>query len=215
MNEKENLKDNDLKEKKGGLPLDIAKTILTVGLTFLFVRYFVVQPFLVVGSSMEPNFHDSEYIFVNELSYHLTAPHRGDVVVFKHPEPECTDFVNASFINRIFLQGPCKNYIKRVIGLPGETIKIENGKVTIINTKHPAGFDLDEGDYISSDIKLYGNQSVTLGKNEYYVIGDNRLPNGSSDSREWGPLPRQFITGKAALIVLPTSSAGLVPNPKY
>lgn len=204
-------------DKSGSRPLvfEILKTILTVGLIFIVVRYFVVQPFLVVGSSMDPNFHDGEYIFVNELVYRAGSPKRGDVIVFKHPEPDCNAHLNSGFINRNFLQGPCKNYIKRVVGLPGETINIENGKVMIINRKYQDGFELDETDYIQSNIKLYGNQTVELDKNEYYVLGDNRLPNSSSDSREWGPLPRTHITGRAWLRVLPINEAGLVPSPKY
>lgn len=202
-----------MEEKKHSLFYEIAKTILTVAFVFLCIRYFVIQPFLVVGSSMEPNFHDGEYIFVNELSYHLSGPKRGDVAVFKHPEPACNSHIKRGFINRIFIQGPCKNYIKRIVGLPGEKVSIENGEVKVFNSKTPDGFVLDEESYISEDIKLYGNQKVSLGKNEYYVLGDNRTPNGSSDSREWGALPRTHITGKAWVTVLP--KPGVVPKPLY
>jgi len=208
-------KETPVKRDSNSLVLEILKTILTVGLIFIVVRYFVVQPFLVVGSSMEPNFHDGEYIFVNELLYRLGSPKRGDVVVFKHPEPDCNKHINSSFIKRNFIQGPCKNYIKRVVGLPGEMVTVANGKINIVNTKHPEGFDLDENEYISSDIRLYGNQTEKLDKNEYYVRGDNRLPNSSSDSREWGPLSRTHITGRAWLRVLPINESGFIPKPKY
>lgn len=199
-------------ESKSSLFLEILKTILTVAFIFVVVRYFVIQPFLVVGSSMEPNFHDGEYLFVNELVYSLSKPGRGDVIVFKHPEPACNAHISKGFLNRIFIQGPCKNYIKRVIGLPGETITVFGGKVTIANSQNPGGFELDE-EYIPANIKLFGNQIVTLDNNEYYVLGDNRQPNGSSDSREWGSLPSNYITGKAWLSVIP--NFGFIPKPKY
>lgn len=191
---------------------EILKTIITIAGIWLIVRYFVVQPFLVSGSSMEPTFEDGEYIFVNELNYNFTAPKRGDVIVFKHPSPECKDFVEKNFINRKFLQGPCKNYIKRTIALPNETIEIKNGEIKIFNSKNPSGFTLNEN---YAQTKLYGNQTVSLKKGEYFVVGDNREPNGSSDSREWGPLPKKFIIGKAALIVLPPNKAGFIKTPQY
>lgn len=202
-----------MEEKKQSLIYEIVKTILTVAFIFVFVRYFIVQPFLVVGSSMEPNFHDGEYIFVNEFAYKLSGPKRGDVAVFKHPEPDCNSHIRSNFVNRIFIQGPCRNYIKRIVGLPGEKVNVANGKVTIYNKKSPGGFVLDETDYIPETADLFGNQTVTLGKNEYYVLGDNRHPNGSSDSREWGALPKTHITGKAWVIVLPKPS--MVPKPTY
>ncbi|MCL4387111.1 MAG: signal peptidase I [Patescibacteria group bacterium] len=193
--------------------LETLKTIAFIAVAFVFVRYYLVQPFLVVGTSMEPSFHDGEYILVNEISYHFFVPKRGEVVIFKHPDKECTESVENSYINRIFLQGPCKNYIKRVVGLPGETVEIKDGAITVYNDKNPSGEKLSEN--YTADIKLFGNQKVTLEKDEYYVVGDNRLPNGSSDSREWGPLKREFITGKAALVVLPLQNLGLVRAPSY
>ena len=193
---------------------ELLKTILYVSLIVIVVRFFVIQPFVVKGKSMEPNFHDNEYLFVDEISYDVSAPKRGDVVVFKHPEPTCTAFVNLNFINRIFRQGPCTNYIKRIIGLPGETVKIQNGTVTIKNTKDPSGFVLNET-YVPSDTKLLGDMEVKVEKDKYFVLGDNRQPNASSDSREWGTLPKNHITGKAWLRVLPFNEFGFTPHPKY
>lgn len=204
----------DPKEKKS-LVYEIVKTVLTIAFIFVGVRYFLIQPFLVVGSSMEPNFHEGQYLFVNELGYRLTAPKRGDVVVFKHPDENCTRHIESSFLNRIFFQGPCKNYIKRIVGLPSERVTIEEGKVKIVNTETPEGFTLDESTYVPSNVKLYGSQTVTLGKKEYYVLGDNREPNGSSDSREWGALPRNHITGKVWITVFPLSELGFLPKVEY
>ncbi|RJO61415.1 signal peptidase I [candidate division WS5 bacterium] len=195
---------------------EFIKTIVLITGLIIFIRFFVIQPFIVKGGSMEPNFHDNNYIFVNELSYRFTDPKRGDVVIFKHPEKECTEFVNKSFINRIFLQGPCTNFIKRVIGLPGETVVIKDGKVIIKNTGNPDGFTLSESYIPASDnFKLRGNISKTLGKDEYFVLGDNRQPNASLDSREWGALPENHITGKALIRVLPFNDFGFIRHPKY
>jgi len=150
---------------------EVIKTIGLIALIFVLVRYYIAQPFLVVGSSMEPSFFDNEYIIVNELSYQFTAPKRGDVVVFKHPDEFCTSFVGADganysltqrvgkYVNRTFFQGSCKNYIKRVIGLPGETVTIKEGSVTITNNENPQGFVVDEKSY-TNGIKLFGNQTA-------------------------------------------------------
>lgn len=195
---------------------ELIRTILIVSILVIFVRFFVVQPFVVKGSSMEPNFHDNEYIFVEELSSRLFGLHRGDVVIFKHPENQCNKFISKSVINRTFFQGPCTNFIKRVIGVPGETVVIKNGTVTIKNQEHPDGFVLNES-YIpkSDNFKLLGNVTKTLDKDEYFVLGDNRQPNASLDSREWGVLPRNHITGKAWVRVLPLNEFGILSHPKY
>ena len=137
---------------------EFIKTVILISALIIFIRFFILQPFIVKGSSMEPSFHNNNYIFVNELSYHFTEPKRGDVVIFKHPEKQCTDFINKNFFQRIFLQGPCTNFIKRVIGLPGETVIIKNGKIIIKNGDHPNGFTLEES-YIpkTDNYKLKGD----------------------------------------------------------
>lgn len=201
-------------DTSGGLGWEVAKTIGGILLFLIVFRFYIFQPFSIKGSSMEPTFHDGEYLIVNEFNYHFTDPKRGDVVIFKHPEPACTDFVDSSYINRIFFQGPCTNYIKRVIGLPGETVVIKDGKVYIKNIENPEGFMLDER-YILTNIPTLGNQTVTLSEDEFYVIGDNRNPNASSDSREWGPLPRNHIVGKGAIVLLPVDQIGVVEEPIY
>lgn len=163
---------------------------------------------------MEPTFHEGEYLIVNEFTYLFSSPKRGDVVVFKHPDPACNDFVNAGYINRVFLQGPCSNYIKRVIGLPGEEVTVKDGVVSVRNKEKPNGFILDER-YIPEGIKTLGNQVRTLEKDEYFVLGDNRTPNASSDSREWGPLPKKHIIGKALVVLLPADEFQVVQKPSY
>lgn len=201
-------------QKKENFVWELIKTIFFVGLFVLVFRFFIIQPYYIIGSSMEPDFHNGEYIFVDEASYHLGEPKRGDVVVFKFPDQSCISYVDTNPLLKDFFQGPCKNYIKRIIGLPGETVKIANGDVTIINKTHPSGFVLDEK-YIGSNIDTLGQQTVRVNKNEYFVLGDNRKPNASSDSRDWGLLDRKFIVGRAVLILFPVGRTTFISRPSY
>ncbi len=154
------------------------------------VRVFVAQPFIVSGASMVPTFQDHNYLIVDEISYRFEKPQRGDVIIF-HPPGQPTGIY----------------YIKRIIGLPGETIKITAGKVSIINSEHPDGFVLDEP-YLKNI--SYETMSKTLGTSEYFVMGDNRPE--SSDSRVWGTLPAQNIVGRAFLRLLPFTDVGVFPG---
>jgi len=163
---------------------DLLKVFLISLAIILPVRYFIAQPFIVSGSSMEPTFYTGQYLIINEISYHLGNPQRGDVIVFKYPKDTSQYF------------------IKRVIGLPGETVKIENNQVIITNKDHPEGFALKESYLPSGDTTFpYGNNTVTLSGDEYFVLGDNRL--ASSDSRFWGPVPSNDIVGKVFVRAFP------------
>jgi signal peptidase I len=153
------------------------------------VRMFVAQPFLVNGASMDTTFKDGEYLIVDELSYHFREPARLDVVVFKYPID------------------PKKYFIKRIIGLPGETVQVQGNKVIVINKENPKGMKLSEP-YIHSD--SYYDVKRTLGPDEYFVMGDNR--GVSSDSRIWGALPRKNITGVPFVRLLPLSRINLHPG---
>ncbi len=153
------------------------------------IRMFIAQPFIVSGSSMFPTFHDGEYLIIDELSYNLGEPHRQDVVVFRYPK------------------NPKKYFIKRVIGLPNETIIIKDGKITIKNSEFPEGFQLEEN-YINEPFGTTG--TYTNGEDEYFVMGDNR--NFSSDSRAWGQLPAKLMVGRAYLRLLPISNVSFLPG---
>ncbi len=156
------------------------------------MRAFVVQPFIVEGESMEPNFHDKEYIIIDKLSYRFHQPKRGEVLVF-HP-PVAVG----------------QNYIKRVIGLPGETIVIDQNAVTINGKK------IDEpylGSIANQPDQFGTHINTTLGKDEYFVLGDNR--NHSSDSREWGKLPAANIEGRTWFVAIPTKNFHFVQTPTY
>lgn len=173
---------------------DIGKTVIIVLIAAFIIRFFLVQPFVVEGISMEPNFYDKEYLIVNKLSYEIGKPQRGDVVVFVAPNQ------------------PQYDYIKRIIGLPGEEVKIQN------NTIYINGKKFDEK-YLGSDEKTSISQNPSLifkrnlGQDEYFVLGDNR--EHSSDSREWGVLPKTNIVGKAWITIYPWNLFGLVPQPSY
>ncbi len=207
-------KDKNLTESAGNTVWQIARTIGGLLLALIIIRFYVFQPFTISGSSMEPSFYDKEYIIVDEFSYVFGSPKRGDVVIFRHPEPACNEHTDSNYFNQIFFQGPCSNYIKRVVALPGETIVIKEGKVNIKNEENPNGLVLPE-EYILDNIPTLGNQEVKLGKDEYFVLGDNRSPNASSDSREWGILPENHIIGKALVILLPPNRFGIVDSPEY
>jgi len=156
---------------------EISKVVVLSLAIILPVRYFLIQPFYVKGASMEPNFHDSEYLIIDELSYRFKPPTRGQVVVFRYPK------------------NPQEYFIKRVVALPGEKIQIEDGQVMIYNDEHPEGLILSEA-YLPDDLVTFDSVEslTTIGPDEYYVLGDNR--GASKDSRSFGPVNKSFITGK-------------------
>lgn len=169
---------------------DLIKFAIIALIIVVPIRLFIAQPFVVSGESMVPTFHNSEYLIVDEISYILGQPKRGEVVVFRYPED----------IKRFF--------IKRVIGLPNEKIIVTNKDVTIINKQFPKGFKLTEN-YVNENLFVQTGEFET-GDNEYFVMGDNR--NRSSDSRTWGILPRNLMIGKAFLRLLPLKEISYLPG---
>jgi signal peptidase I len=178
-------------EKKDGFFSEMFKFTLFALLVVLPIRMFVAQPYIVSGVSMDTTFADGEYIIVDQISYKFEDPHRGDVIIFKYPKDET------------------KNFIKRVIGLPGETVTIEGTTVTIKNKDYPLGFKLQEP-YINSRNEKEENMSVTLRPGQYFVMGDNRRQ--SSDSRAWGTLPRTNIIGRPLVRLFPFTRIDLLPG---
>ncbi|MGM0439068.1 MAG: signal peptidase I [Patescibacteria group bacterium] len=160
---------------------EIIKTILLAALIVIPIRTFIFQPFLVRGASMEPNYHQGDYLIVDQLSYRLREPERGEVIVFDSPTP------------------PKRRFIKRIIGLPGETVSLEDGTIYIENgEKRP----LEEDNYLQE--KTEGDFEVTLDDDEYFTMGDNR--EASLDSRSWGPLPEENIIGRVSVQLTPFST---------
>jgi len=158
------------------------------------IRYYLIQPFFVKGASMEPNFENGDYLLVDEISYRFSVPERGDVVIFRYP------------------LDPSQFFIKRIIGLPYETIEVKDNTVMIYNKDKPKGFVLGES-YLVPEQKTLGNSFTKLDDNEYFVLGDNRLQ--SSDSRRWGPVNKSFITGKAFLRPWPFTKEFKIPSVVY
>jgi signal peptidase I len=171
---------------------EIGKIVLISLMIVLPIRYFLFQPFLVRGESMEPNFQDGDYLIVDEISYRLGDPKRGEVIVFDSP----------TFSSQRF--------IKRIVGLPGETVIIEKGIIEISNGQEVVY--LDESEYLLSG-DTSGEISISLGENEYFVLGDNR--NSSYDSRKWGPLEKDGIIGKVFLRCWPFASFAKIEQPGY
>jgi len=155
--------------------LEIIKVAVLAGITIAFVRYFLFKPFYVKGASMEPNFHEKDYLLIDELSYRFREPERGEVIVFKYPD------------------NPKEHFLKRIIGLPGERIKIAEGEVIIYNNEYPEGFTIDES-YLPEDLNTTGERITALKDDEYFVMGDNR--GNSYDSRRFGPVTQDYFVGR-------------------
>jgi signal peptidase I len=168
---------------------EIAIFLVLAIIIVLPIRLFVAQPFVVEGESMHPTFESGDYLIVDELSYHFHEPHRGDVIVFRYPGDP-----------KVF-------YIKRVIGLPGETISITQGHITI--TKVDGSTVTLSESYVVNEDATY-TQSTHIGAGELFVMGDNRPK--SSDSRVWGLLPEKNIMGRAFIRLFPANEFGLNPG---
>lgn len=168
---------------------ELARFAVFAILIVIPIRLFIAQPFVVSGSSMFPTLTNADYLIVDEISYHLGNPKRYDVVVFRYPG-DTTKF-----------------YIKRIIGLPGETVDVKGSTVTIKNKENKEGFTLDQPFIGSSSDKT---AHVILGDGEYFVMGDNR--GASSDSRYWGPVPRNLMVGRALVRLLPVQKLEVLPG---
>jgi len=170
---------------------EIIKFFILAAIIVLPIRTFIAQPFIVSGGSMDPTFASGQYLIVDEISYRLGEPERGDVVILRYP------------------RDPSKFFIKRIVGMPDETIEIDKGVVTIKTVSNPYGFILEEP-YV--EFEKRDGIVQKLGSEEYFVMGDNRA--ASSDSRVWGSVPEKLIIGKAFLRLLPVASAEVLPG-KY
>lgn len=178
------------KKKEESALTEIIRFSLIALIIVFPIRLFIAQPFIVSGASMDDTFADGQYLIVDQLSYRFEAPERGDVIVFRYP------------------RDPSKFFIKRIIGVPGDTINVEGNRVIITNEAHPNGAVLTET-YVD---KMEPSSFVEydLGDGEYFVMGDNR--DQSSDSRVWGVLPEKNIVGQALFRLFPISTADVLPG---
>lgn len=180
-------------QKKTGTAYFLWEVVKFAGIALIVVapvRIFIASPFIVSGASMEPAFDSGHYLIIDQITYRFHPPERGDVIVFRYPND------------------PSKFFIKRIIGLPSETVNINNGSVSIVSGEFPGGILLSEP-YIVFP-KNGEVISATLSDNEYYVLGDNRA--NSSDSRVWGTLPGEYITGRALVRLFPLTRIGIFPG---
>ena len=175
--------------------LETVKIVVISLIVIVAIRTYVMQPFFVSGKSMEPNFHDGDYLIVDEISYRLDEPKRGDVIIFRYPK-NTKEF-----------------FIKRIVGLPGERVEIKDSGITIYNNENQDGMTLDEDVYIPLDTKTTGSYDTILKDDEYYVLGDNR--NASADSRIWGVLEEHFIIGKAWIRAWPVGDFSVFEGVEY
>lgn len=174
--------------------LDIGQSLILFAVIFILLGIFVMRPFQVNGLSMFPTFKDKEYIMTNIIGLHISTPTRGDVIVFKAPPNHEEDF------------------IKRIIGIAGDKVMVKNGSVYL------NGEILDESKYLKSDIKTYSGaflkegQEITVPPDYFLTMGDNRAY--SSDSREWGFVPKDFIIGTSFFAYWPIQEMRLISNPR-
>jgi len=183
----------------GGFLWEIVKVFILALVIITPIRVFLFQPFFVEGASMEPNFRDGDYLIINELGYKKTTVgvndriffevssfknlERGDIAVFRYPKDET------------------KFFIKRIVGLPREKIKVSGGRVTVFNAENPNGMVLDESDYLGKGFQTTKDVTVNVAEDEYFVLGDNR--SFSFDSRDWGPLKKNEVIGKVMIRAWP------------
>ncbi|MFH1749495.1 MAG: signal peptidase I [bacterium] len=177
----------------GQVILEFVITLVIIFVISLVIRMYVLQPFVVDGQSMEPSFHNSNYLLTEKVSNHFSDYQRGEVIVFQSP----TEGVNL---------------IKRIIALPGERIVIEKGEVTIYSGRNQ-DIKINEN-YIAADENgKYDRIDVSLKNDELFVMGDNR--GNSRDSREFGPISKNSIIGKVWLIILPITDIQMFSTPEY
>jgi len=189
--DKEKTKTSSGTRKAAAFVWEVVKIAVIAAVIVVPIRYYLFQPFFVRGQSMDPNFENGDYLIIDEISYRFGTPQRGEVVVFRFP------YDNS------------QRFIKRIIGLPGETVEIENGEITIYSE---SGLKLlDESDYLN--VATQGNIRVELGENEYFVMGDNR--DFSFDSRRFGPITKDNIIGRVVLRAWPFDSLSLFQKPAY
>ncbi len=189
--EEQEVEEQSTLNKVGMFFLELIKVVVLAGITIVLIRYFLFKPFYVKGQSMEPNFFEKDYLIIDEITYRFREPVRGEVIVFQAP-------------------GIDDHYLKRVIGLPGERVKVEGEKIIIYNDQHPQGMVMEE---VYLDEQTPGSITITLQEDEYFVLGDNR--DASYDSRRFGAIKAETITGRVWFRGWPFSRISSFTTPEY
>jgi signal peptidase I len=191
---------------------DLLEIIALIVIIYTLVNLSTARA-IVEGPSMQPNFYTGQLVIVNRFAYYFSEPQRGDVVVLNNPTDACKNVARSRSVIEIPFLSPntptssqCEDLIKRVIGLPGETIEIEDGRIFANDT-------LLEEPYIKDYCNVGCDGKWTLGPDEYFVLGDNRR--NSYDSHSFGPVKRQLVVGQAWIRYWPLQDAGLIPHPRY
>ncbi len=191
---------------------DVLEIVALIVIIYTLVNLSTARA-IVEGPSMQPNFYTGQLVIVNRFAYYFSQPQRGDVVVLNNPTDACKEAIkNRTTIEVPFLStsstsnSQCEDLIKRVIGLPGETVEIEDGRVFVNDT-------MLEEPYIQSFCNVGCDGKWTLGPDQYFVLGDNRR--NSYDSHSFGPINRHLIVGQAWIRYWPLSDAGMIPHPAY
>jgi signal peptidase I len=197
---------------------DIIEIVMIVVTIYTFVNLMTARA-IIEGVSMEPNFHTGQLVIINRFSYYFRVPTRGDVVVITNPTSSCKDVVKPQGLDfPVFSTNendPCPDFIKRVVGLPGETIELRSegtGEAKVWRV-FVNGVEIDEpyiAQFCNTDCT---NRTWTLGSDEYFMLGDNR--SHSYDSHLLGPISRAHIVGQAWVRYWPLDSAGVIPHPSY
>lgn len=184
--------------------MDIAEVIVFAIGIFFFVYLLIMRPHKIDGESMMPNYHNSEYLLTEKVYYYFNKPQRGDVVVLRPPP----------------MVSENDEFIKRIVALPGETIRLQDGLV-YINGKRLDEPYIPDDSYSNGGSFLPDGKEVTIPPEKYFVMGDNR--EHSSDSRYWGPVPlnlspnseKEGINGRAWVVYWPVDRAGVTKLPSY
>jgi len=185
-------KPSEKEEKKRGVMSFVWEVIRFVFLALIIVvpiRIYIAQPYIVSGTSMEPTFETGNYLIVDQLSYRLADPERGDIIIFRYP------LKTSKFL------------IKRIIGLPGETLRMDVGSLAVTSAGTDEFIKIEEPYVEKMALNTF---SMTLSDDEYFVMGDNRR--ASLDSRVWGPLERKYIVGRALVRLLPLTQIEVLPG---
>jgi len=180
--------------KIGAFLLDFLETIVVGASIFVIIYLFLMQPHEVKGGSMEPAFYNGQYILTDKISFKFHDPNRGDVIIFKSPD------------------NPDVDYIKRVIALPGEAVRVQNGTLYVNEKPLPESYEADKTTILENGFLKEGEE-ITVSADHYFVMGDNRFH--SSDSRKFGPIPKDSIIGRAFFRYWPPNYLGQLPKIKY